>query len=247
MIGFLSLPIYANNYYDEHAIGWHWYDDPKPLTHSIAPSLSTPMSADPIARMHTTQRTLERALDRAILDPSPTHVQAYLTLQNQLSAHATHFAAAWQWVLLHHPELNFSLNYPTEGVALEVQKTHQRERLDNAIKSLAEHAGLFFFYKPSCPYCVRFASIVKNVAKNYGITVIPITLDGEVLPEFPDSKKDQGQAKQFGIKQTPALFAVNPKTQQTFLVTYGLISEATLRERLADTAQVLLSKEELSP
>jgi len=244
----LSSPAWASSYYGQHAVGWHWYDDPKPLTHPTAPLPSAPpISADPIVQMHTAQRTLERVLDRAVLDPTPAHVQTYLTLQNQLSQHAARFAAAWQWALLHYPELNFSLTHPTEEIALEVQKTYQRERLDNAIKSLAKQAGLFFFYKQSCPYCARFAPIVKSFAEDYGLTVIPIALDGAILPEFPDSKKDQGQAKQFGVKQTPALFAVNPKTEQAFPVAYGLISEATLRERLADSALVLLHKEERLP
>lgn len=242
-----ALPVFAHTYYDQHAVGWHWYDDPKPVVHPIVPLPSKPIPSDPIAQIRTTQRTLERALDSAILDPSPNRIQTYLTLQNQLSQRASRFAAVWQWVLLHHPELNLSLHYPTESLALDVQKKHQQERYDEKIKGLAEHTGLFFFYKPSCPYCVRFAPIVKNIAAHYRIPVIPITLENAVLPEFPDSKKDQGQARQLGVKQTPALFAVNPKNKQAFPVAYGLISETSLRERLADSASFFFQPEEPLP
>lgn len=242
----LSSPVWAYSYYGQHAVGWHWYEDPIEIeVQKALPLVAQPI--DPIERIHKAQKTIERALDTAILEPTVSHVRAYLHLQNQLSSQSAQFAAIWQQVLLAYPELNFSLKHPTEGIALEVQKTHRHQQQDKAIKNLADHAGLFFFYKPSCPYCARFAPIVRSFAKDYGITVIPITLDGEVLAEFPDSKKDQGQAKQFGVKQTPALFVVNPKTQQALPVAYGLISEASLRERLVDSALVLLSQEERLP
>lgn len=243
ILSFLSLPIYAANYYSEHAIGWHWYDDPIEVQLSKILPLA-PQTTDPIDQMHNAQKNMERALDTAILEPSVPHISTYLRLQNQLSQRSAEFARIWQQVLLAHPELNFSLEHPTESLALQIKQDKQEKTTEATLKAFAQDSGLFFFYKQSCPYCLRFAPLVKAVAEEYGITVIPITLDGGVLPEFPDSKKDQGQAARFGVHQTPALFAVNPRTQQAFPIAYGLISEMTLRKRLVEGA-LLLSKREI--
>jgi conjugal transfer pilus assembly protein TraF len=245
----LSFPAGAHSfdYYDAHAVGWHWYQDP--IIERTTPPSSPPTKAlltqppqpspDPITRLHAAQKKIEGALDTAILTPTLSHVETYMRLQNKLSAQSAEFAAVWQRVLLAHPELDFSLSHPTEALALEVQQDKHNQQQDAAIRAFATRSGLFFFYKQACPYCARFAPIVQHFAKVYGITVIPITLDGKVLPEFPDSQRDKGQAALFGVHQTPALFAVNPNTHKAFPLAYGLTSESTLGQRIVQSRGLL--------
>ena len=69
------------------------------------------------------------------------------------------------------------------------------------------------------------------------MAIIPITIDGIALPEFPNSRVNQGQAAKFKVTVEPSLFAVNPYTQKAYPVSQGLISESDLRARILDITQ----------
>ena len=160
----------------------------------------------------------------------------YITLQNQLSAQSTRFAEQWQKVLLLSPELNYNLVHPTNQLATHIYADEHRKKEEEAIAALSKQSGLFFFYRSTCPYCQRFAPIVKAFSSTYHLTVIPVTTDGISLPEFPHSYPDRGQAKVFQVKVEPSLFAVNPYTHKAYPIAYGLISESELRQRILDIA-----------
>jgi conjugal transfer pilus assembly protein TraF len=227
----------AEVYYDDHATGWHWYDDPSEVADNPKiPPTTTPASNDPVEKMKNYRMTLTRSLDNAILHPTTENIVNYITLQNRLSAQSTRFAEQWQKVLLLSPELNYSLSHPTNQLATHIYADEHRKKEDKAIAALAHQSGLFFFYRSTCPYCQRFAPIVKTFAIANGLTVIPITTDGISLPEFPHSYPDQGQSKIFQVKVEPSLFAVNPYTKKAYPIAYGLISESELRQRILDIA-----------
>lgn len=228
--------VYANdNYYDRHEKGWHWYDDP------INKSLSQPKQveeapADPIQTLDTLKQTIKRALDNAILHPTPQNVKAYILLQNALSDKATQFSNSWKQVLVENPLLDYSVTHPSNQVGHEVYLDQIQAKQDAAIKELAKHSGLFFFYHSSCPYCQRFAPILKDFIEQHHIAIVPITTDGVTLPSFPNSRVDNGQAKQFHVTIEPALFTVNPYTQKIIPVAYGLLTQGELRQRIYDIA-----------
>ena len=131
-----------------------------------------------------------------------------------------------------HPELNYSLDHPTNQVGIQIYQEEESKKKDTAIQVFKKQYGLFFFYKSTCPYCKRFAPILASFALRYGLAIIPITLDGIPLPEFPNTRNDTGQASKFHVSMTPALFAVNPYTQKAFPVAYGLTSETELRDNI---------------
>lgn len=222
---------YAISFYDQHAVGWHWYDDPKEIKVAVKDD-----KQDPIIRMKAVKEALERSLDAAVLNPTSQNIKNYIALQNQVSDRASHFTRAWQYVLLQNPLLDYSVRHPTNQIGTQVYTDVHHQQEDAAIYALAKHSGLFFFYKSTCPYCVRFAPIVKAFSERYGIAVIPITTDGVALSEFPNSRIDQGQAKRFNVTVTPSLFTVNPYTQKAIPVTHGLMSESDLRQRILDIA-----------
>ena len=229
----ILFPLFAHaqDYYEQHAIGWHWYDDPK-----LENKTDKNNNQNPVKQMKTIRQALEFALDKAILNPTPENVKNYIVLQNQVGEQSSQFSRVWQWVLLQNPLLDYSIHHPTNQAGREVYLDELNSQQDNAIKNLAKQSGLFFFYHSTCPYCQRFAPIVKDFSQRYGITVIPITTDGIALPDFPDSRIDQGQAQKFHVTVEPALFTVNPYTHQAVPVSYGLMSENDLRQRILDIA-----------
>lgn len=223
---------YQAGYFSEHAKGWHWYDDPrKDLSDEENKS-----EDDPVVKMNAVRATVDHALNEAVLNPTPQTVSHYIDLQNQLNHHAEKFEKYWKSALLRDPLLDYSLKHPTNTIAKQVEYDQESLNENQAIRELAKKSGLFFFYRSSCPYCVRFAPIVKDFAKTYDITVIPITTDGISLPEFPNSYPNQGQAEKFHVTVEPALFAVDPYTQKAFPIAYGLTSEADLKKRVLDIA-----------
>ena len=144
--------------------------------------------------MAALQEQVKQSLDLAILNPTVDNVRNYITLQNQFGERAQRFSEVWKTVLLNYPELDFSLQHPTNSMAkqIDLDQTHQQE--DAAIRQLAQHSGLFFFYRSTCPYCQKFSPIVKDFSERYHLSVMPITTDGISLPDFPHSHSDQGQA-----------------------------------------------------
>ena len=230
----------ADNFWKEKSVGWHWYQDSaedKPISNN-----STAMT-DPISAMEILQHQVKQTLDLAILNPTEENIRNYIALQNQLGDRAQHFADVWRSVLLNNPELDFSLQHPTNNLAKQIDLDNTRRQEDAAIQQFAQHNGLFFFYRSTCPYCQRFAPIVKDFSRRYGLVVVPITTDGISLPEFPQSHWDQGQAVRLKVTVEPALFTADPKTHRIVPVSYGLLSEDELRQRLLTIAQQSESSE----
>lgn len=224
---------FETGYFSEHAKGWHWYHDPKKYQDTMDEEALT---QDPIFQMHTIREKVDRALNQAVLHPSKETVRDYIHLQNQVNHQSEKFEKYWKSILLDHPDMDYSIKHPTNNAAKQIEYKEDSSREEKLIRELAQKSGLFFFYRSSCPYCVRFAPIVKDFAETYGITVIPITTDGISLPEFPHSYPDQGQAEKFHVQVEPALFAVNPYTKKAFPVAYGLTSEVDLKRRIVDIA-----------
>jgi len=244
LIGFISLFYLGSaqaEFYKGHAEGWHWYEDPseevEKLEEKEVAKKEEAAPNDPVIQMKALRTTIERALDKAILYPNDSNVRDYITLQNRLSNQASLFANVWQKVLLENPNLNYSLVHPTNTLAKQVDLDNQHTREEEAIAKLAKEGGLFFFYSSSCSYCRKFAPMLKNFANKYKISIIPITLYGQFLPEFPNSEIDKGQASKFNITMEPSLFAVNPYTGKAYPVSQGLISEYDLRKRILDISQ----------
>lgn len=224
-----SLNSLAESYYTDHSKGWHWYDDPKEQPKQ---KVEQPKELNATQQVSNVRDNVKLALDTAILNPTPDNVQHYLQLQNQLNQRADQLSTVWQQVLLTHPELNYSLSHPTNQIGIQVHQAEESKEKDAALNAFKQQYGLFFFYKSTCPYCKRFAPILTSFAERNGIAIIPITIDGISLPEFPNSKADTGQAQQFHVTMTPALFAVNPYTNKAFPVAYGLTSETELRDNI---------------
>ncbi len=222
---------FADDFYSDHAKGWHWYDDPVPVLPKKDEKLPKKQK-DANEIISDAQEKIKTALNNAIVNPSVENVRNYISLQNEMGDRAQKFSSAWRETLLQYPELDYSIDHPTSSVGIQTYNAQESNAKDAAIQQFAKQTGLFFFYKSTCPYCHRFAPILKSFAERNGVTVIAITMDGVSIPEFPDSKIDNGQAAQFHVTVTPSLFAVNPYTKKAYPVAYGLVSETDIRDAI---------------
>lgn len=229
-MGFINFAVYAETPIEpSKPQGWHWYDAPSKDEAEEDP-------VDPLEQMQIENENIKRALYTARKNPTKENVKQYIEMQNNVTKEAKAFSTTWQEVLLENPQLNYAIKHPTNNYARMIEEDEMRKREEAAIHRLAKISGLFFFYRSTCAYCRAFAPTVKQFAAMYGITVIPITTDGVSLPEFPNSHIDQGQAELFGVKVEPALFIVNPYTNEKITLTNGLISLADLKSRIVELA-----------
>ena len=239
---FLSTVSFADRdaYYDNHDNGWHWYDDPaeEQATEILPEKTSTapPSQVSATEEMNALQAVLIEAKNKAVLYPTEENIANYVAMQNQITNNSRDFAKGWQAMLLNHPELNFQVSHPTNQVGRQVYLDQKNVSQDEAIHEFFKDKGLYFFFRSTCPYCQKFAPILKNFADRYQITVLPISLDGIGLAEFPNFKTDQGQAKKFNVTVEPSLFVVDPKAGKAIPVAYGLMSDDALQQRIYDLA-----------
>lgn len=232
-----QVNVYAGNpsYFEDHGRGWHWYEK-----QDTSSDEDDSKESDPIEKMSVIQATVKRALDKAVLEPTKENVKSYIEIQNQVAQRSAKFAELWKEALLENPQLDFTLRHPINNLARQVEADQDTRQEEEAIRRLAAKSGLFFFYRSTCPYCKAFAPILKRFVDHYGISIIAITTDGIILPEFPDSVVDKGQKALFDIKVEPAVFTVNPYTHKAVPVGYGLMSEADLKKSILkiSTSQV---------
>jgi len=237
-ITFASPSVLADSFWQGHSEGWHWYET-KPMPEDVPSPTSSQNAPSASQTLAQIQAALKEARAEALLDPTPQHVATYIALQNMIVGQATQFGQVWQQVIWQTPSLNYSLAHPTNQLAQQVQTDEQRDKNQQTLKALAKHYGLFFFFAGSCPYCHKFAPTIKDVEETYGFSVIPVSLDGGSLPEYPNPERDNGQAERFHVSQWPAVFLVDPREKKIIPVTFGLISEDELTQRIVELAGVM--------
>jgi conjugal transfer pilus assembly protein TraF len=229
-------PVERGGYFEDRARGWFWYERlpeaPKQGDRtSPQPAAVTP-GQDPQAVLKAYQKRLEDAKALAVMDPTPANVKRYMALQQEAMNRAGVFADTWRRVVWSTPELDATLRAPVNRIGLEVRKNENREARDGVIADLARTDGMFWFFRQDCPYCHAQAPILRRFAERYGIDVVPISLDGGLVPEFPNARRDVGWAEALGVTHTPALFMVNPRTREIVPVGFGVLTEEDLKDRI---------------
>lgn len=219
----------ATSFYDKHQEGWHWYEKrPEPLKEEemTAPQLT------PSQQIEVQKKALEAKLHKAVVSGNPRDVLAYIKEQKKLMDQSETFAKAWQVAILTHPEYDERVKNPQAQYARHGLYEEQQKVREKMIKGLSKEYGLFFFFKKDCHFCHGFAPIVEGFSRVYGWDVLPITLDGGSLPEFPNAKPDNGISKELGVTVTPALVAVHGRTGKMIPLAYGAVSLEEIERRV---------------
>lgn len=237
---FLFLPITCfATYWTNHDEGWHWYNDPSHETRKSHEEKQSHQTTG-TTQIEALQKATKEQLSHALLDPSEQNVIRYITLQNTLVSKAARFSEMWQRVVWQHPELNYSVENPTSEVGRHAYYEKERLRRDANLSAISQRYGLFFYFSSSCTYCQKMAPTVKSFADYYGFDMIPITLDGQTLPEFPRALHDNGSMVSLKVEVVPALFLIDKKTKEIIPVGFGLMSIDELEKRTV----VLISNQE---
>lgn len=230
------------HFFNEKSKGWHWYQRAAgpdrqcdASSKKTKPELKQKHSAPPKSaseELSEQRKLLEEALAESVLRPTQANVSKYQQLQQQWLNKSQAFATAWHHNLLQHPDLDVTVKNPVTQYGIQIKKEDDQRQLESRIKALSKHYGLFFVYSGTCKFCKGMAGIVQQLSEKYGWKVLAISQDGVMLPEFPDSKRDNGLSQSWGIRNVPAVFVVNPEEERVIPIGYGLISLSQLESNL---------------
>jgi len=235
-------------FFDRHAEGWFWYQDPPPEPEqpeetpeppapqaAARPAPATPAlpADDPREALRRLREQLEIAQARAVMDPTPESLRAFLELNLAVHKRAERFANVWQQVLWTHPELDPRTERPAAQAALHAWRDRLAEVVKARLRQAARRWGIWYFYESTCPFCKAQAPVLKRFAAEHGFHVMAIALDGVPVPEFPDARPDtRGWAERLGVRTVPAFFLVDPRRRRVVPVGAGYMAPSELAERI---------------
>lgn len=228
-----SAPVHRD-FFQQHAQGWFWYKDAHPNKKQALRNPNSPVGvdADPVARLHALQKRLAEYKDLAVLDPTTEHVRNYMYLQKYIVGLSTKFSDIWRRVVWQTPQLNYSLKVPTNTEAKQTYYDQRQIKIAKAVERAGHKYGIFFFFRSNCPYCHRFAPIMREFQETFNIPVVPVSLDGGGLPQYPNPETNVAAAQRLHVNVVPSVYLVNPRTQKVVVVTHGLISLSQLEQRI---------------
>lgn len=246
----------SGTFYQEKEQGWFWYKDPKEEEEEekkVLPPLPAPPPApekaeEPEATAQPEQpqifsvkwlrENLDKFRDIAIDDPTEENVSRYYYMQRMMMDKASTFSEMSSKVIMKDPFLDEDSRRPVATYAANAMNKMAADKRDQVLKDLSQKVGLFYFFKSDCALCVEQAGVLQSLNHATGITVIPVSMDGENLPGggFAEYRVDTGQAEKLGIFQAPALALAIPPNKSE-IVGYGAITLDVLYNRILMAAK----------
>ncbi|EOD2291303.1 type-F conjugative transfer system pilin assembly protein TraF [Escherichia coli] len=219
--------------------GWQWYNEkinPKEKENKPVPAAPR-QEPDIMQKLAALQTATKRALYEAILYPGVDNFVKYFRLQNYWTQQAGLFTMSARKAMLAHPELDYNLQYSHYNGMVRNQLAADQAQQRQAIAKLAEHYGIMFFYRGQDPIDGQLAQVINGFRDTYGLSVIPVSVDGVINPLLPDSRTDQGQAQRLGVKYFPAMMLVDPKQGSVRPLSYGFISQDDLAKQFLNVSE----------
>lgn len=228
----------SGTYWRRNREGWFWYRDPPEAVSRRKEVPAPPDRPRELVDFEAMQKRLEDLKRVAVMNPTDANLLAYMRYQRFVMNKSELFAERWQRLVWTVPELDYGLTgRPTNSMAIGVFDEQQRDRQAQTVRSLAATHGLLFIFRSDCPYCHRFAPILKRFEQEFGMTVFAVSLDGRGLPEYPNAPLDNGIAARLNASVVPALYLTAPAKRDIRSVGFGVMAMTELVERIAAIAQ----------
>jgi conjugal transfer pilus assembly protein TraF len=227
-------------YCAERRLGyWFYCARPKPPESSEQPP--SPATPDAVTRLDTITAELRELKARAILEPTPANVTAYIRFQREQLDRASLFSDVWQRAIWQDPDLDYTLQRPVSTLGKRQWQDSRSAERDATMAHLAERYGLFYFFAQSCGACEVMSPIVQSVAATWHVAVRAISTDGGPSRHFPKYTVETNQRAKMGLepKVTPAVVLWDAAKGQAIPIGYGVMSADELQDRI----YLLTSKE----
>ena len=239
---FFCQIVFAQDYYIEEKKGWFWNENsqnimqnPKKVKKNEAPKNDITTQDKPLSAKEKLKKQgedWENALSEAILNPTPKNYYHYLQLTKKIQEQASHFSEGFKHMIWLNPEFDLNISNPTNSHAILIKEKLKNQENKRKLKKISQKYGFIFFYRGGCEYCELFSPILKKIVDEYHFEIIPISVDGIVLPEFQQSKTNSQLVKKLKIDVTPALFLINPDSNNIIYIHYGFADYDNLIEKI---------------
>lgn len=203
------------------ARGWFWYEDPVVNSPPEPQDLPADSGITPREALKRQGEEWEESMALAILEPTTENIERYMAKTEKITAQSQNFATAFKQTLWTAPQYDYSLQRPTAPEAVMAKNQYDHQDQEASLKLIAQKKGLIFFFRSDCPYCHKFAPIFKRFSEQYEFTVIPVSIDGPGLPDYPYPKKDVALGRKLNVSSVPAVFMVDPDKNELAPVGYG--------------------------
>jgi conjugal transfer pilus assembly protein TraF len=226
-------------YCEQRRLGyWFYCTRPRPPEHDTA--IPAP-SASATSQLDAVTATLRELKARAILEPTPANVTAYIRFQREQLDRASLFSDVWQRAIWQDPDLDYTLQRPVSTLGKRQWQDARSSERDTVMGNLSQRYGLFYFFAQSCGACEVMSPIVQGVASTWHITVRAISTDGGPSRHFPNYTVETNQRTRMGLepKVTPAVVLWDAAKGRAIPVGYGVMSADELQDRI----YLLTSKE----
>lgn len=231
-----AASVAAGTYVDQPIVGWHWYNEPQP-DEDKPDDDTVPLSAlPPTVQMTLLKKLTQDRLNRAILSPTAQHAADYLRMQSYLVNLSGQFTQSAKKALLLYPDLDYNLEHSRYNSTASLQQASARQAQTAAIHALGQRYGLFLFYRGNNPVDSQMAASVGQFSQQYGLSLIPVSMDGARSEALPQTRQDSGQASHMGVSQFPALMLVEPGSEHYQPLAYGFMTQDDLARRFLDVA-----------
>ena len=250
LISFILLFIFSLNSYAkkpdycrDYGLGWHFYcqDEKKEETQESKSVKDIPENQEDYAeKLAQIKKALEDKKAKAVVYPTEDNIKDYMSYQQVVLDKSGTFADQWRRVLWKTPSLDYTLKRPVSKAGKESWIDDRNRSVTDTIKHINDRYGLFFLFSSTCPHCHRYSPILKNFQEKYGITVMPVSMDGGGLPEWEKFTTNTGQIAKMGInvEAVPATILFDKETRQVVPIGFGVLSHSELEERIYATTKL---------
>lgn len=105
-----------------------------------------------------------------------------------------------------------------------------------AIKTIANHYKLVFFFAGYCGYCHKFAPIVKEITEEYGFDLTTYSFDGHAIKTLKEPIKANNSHIEKYFDDVPLalplLVAESIKGNRRIILTQGLTTKENILDQL---------------
>jgi len=223
----------------QRAHGFHWYStEAHEKAKKMAPKPQSTLEASPYEKLMQVRRQTLNKLALALIEPSFEATYDYMKAQQGYAKNNQKFVRHWQQVLMVHPELDYTLHFPTDNSAVASRNDSQNLLIDKVLHTSANTYGLILFYRGNSSISQKFVSHLLPFVNEHHFSMISVTTDGQPINGLPHPKMIPQRVVQKTLvlkaRYEPALFLVDLKTQKMSPLSYGFVSLDELKMRFLD-------------
>lgn len=182
------------------------------------------------------QTATKRALYEAILYPRVDNFVKYFRLQNYWTQQAGLFTMSAKRPCWHIPNWTITCSTAITTARYGTSWRQTRRSSDRPLRNWLNTTASCFLPGQD-PIDGQLAQVINGFRDTYGLSVIPVSVDGVINPLLPDSRTDQGQAQRLGVKYFPAMMLVDPKQGSVRPLSYGFISQDDLAKQFLNVSE----------